>query len=55
MNIEQEREKLILFTKIGAIVLTSFALLATSFLFIRKTVPFSMNLCFMKKNFPSTA
>ena len=31
MNIEQEREKLILFTKIGAIVLTSFALLATSF------------------------
>ena len=31
MSIEQEREKLILFTKIGAIVLTSFALLATSF------------------------
>lgn len=30
MNIEQEREKLILFTKVGAIVLTSLALLATS-------------------------
>lgn len=32
MNIEQERQKLILFTKVGAIVLTSLALLATSFL-----------------------
>lgn len=32
MNIEQEREKLILFTKVGAIVLTSLALLATSFM-----------------------
>lgn len=32
MNIEQEREKLILFTKVGAIVLTSLALLATSLL-----------------------
>ena len=32
MNIELEREKLILFTKIGAIVLTSIALLATSLL-----------------------
>lgn len=32
MNIENEREKLILFTKIGAIVLTSIALLASSIL-----------------------
>ncbi len=32
MNIEQERKKLILFTKVGTIVLTSLALLATSFL-----------------------
>ena len=32
MNIEKEREKLILFIKVGAIVLTSFALLASSFL-----------------------
>jgi polysaccharide deacetylase family sporulation protein PdaB len=32
MNIEKEREKLILFTKIGAIVLTSIALLASSLL-----------------------
>lgn len=32
MNIEQERQKLILFTKVGAIVLTSLALLATSFI-----------------------
>lgn len=32
MNIEREREKLILFTKVGAIVLTSFALLASSIL-----------------------
>ncbi len=32
MNIEIEREKLILFTKVGAIVLTSIALLAVSFL-----------------------
>lgn len=30
MNIEKEREKLILFTKVGAIVLTSLALIATS-------------------------
>ena len=33
MNIEIEREKLVLFTKVGAIVLTSIALLATSFFF----------------------
>ena len=33
MNIEKEREKLILFIKVGAIVLTSFALLASSYLF----------------------
>jgi polysaccharide deacetylase family sporulation protein PdaB len=32
MNIEEERQKLILFTKIGVIVLTSIALLATAFL-----------------------
>ncbi len=32
MNIEKEREKLILFTKVGAIVLTSIALLASSLL-----------------------
>ena len=32
MNIENEREKLILFTKVGAIVLTSIALLASSIL-----------------------
>ena len=32
MNIEKEREKLILFTKVGVIVLTSLALLASSFL-----------------------
>ena len=32
MNFELEREKLILFTKVGAIVLTSIALLATSLL-----------------------
>ena len=32
MNIEQERKKLILFTKVGTIVLTSLALLATSFM-----------------------
>lgn len=31
MNIEKEREKLILFTKVGVIVLTSIALLASSF------------------------
>lgn len=33
MNIEIEREKLVLFTKVGAIVLTSIALLSTSFFF----------------------
>lgn len=33
MNFEIEREKLVLFTKVGAIVLTSIALLATSFFF----------------------
>lgn len=33
MNLEVEREKLVLFTKVGAIVLTSLALLATSLFF----------------------
>ena len=37
MNIKLEREKLILFTKVGAIVLTSIALLASSFLIYPKT------------------
>lgn len=32
MNIEIEREKLVLFTKVGAIVLSSIALLAVSWL-----------------------
>ncbi len=36
MNIDQEREKLILFTKVGAVVLTSFALLASSILLYPK-------------------
>lgn len=36
MNIEKEREKLILFTKVGAIVLTSIALLASSILLYPK-------------------
>lgn len=38
MNIEQEREKLILFTKIGAIVLSCLALLLSSFIYLPETV-----------------
>ncbi len=38
MNIEAEREKIILFTKIGVIVLSSIALLATSLLVYPDTV-----------------
>ncbi len=37
MNIKIEREKLVLFTKVGAIVLTSIALLSASFLIYPKT------------------
>lgn len=37
MNIKLEREKLILFTKVGAIVLTSIALLSSSFLIYPET------------------
>lgn len=37
MNIKLEREKLILFTKVGAIVLTSIALLASSFFIYPET------------------
>lgn len=52
MNIEQEREKLILFTKVGVIVLTSFALLATSFLLYPENVATLSNHLISNKELP---
>ena len=52
MNIEQEREKLILFTKVGAIVLTSLALLATSLLVYPKNQAVLSNSLVSEKKLP---
>lgn len=52
MNIEQEREKLILFTKIGTIILTSFALLLSSYLLYPKTQGVLSSSLIQNKEFP---
>lgn len=52
MNIEQEREKLILFTKVGTIVLTSFALVLSSYLLYPKTQGVISNSFIQNKELP---
>lgn len=52
MNIEIEREKLILFTKVGAIVLTSIALLSASLLVYPKSTETLSNSLMQEKELP---
>ena len=52
MNIEEERKKLILFTKVGAIVLTTIALLAVSFLVYPESTETLSNALLQKKELP---
>lgn len=52
MNIEFEREKLVLFTKVGAVVLTSLALLASSLLIYPNSNPTWKNNTISKKELP---
>lgn len=52
MNTELEREKLVLFTKVGAIVLTSIALLATSLMLYPKSTATLSNTLISEKELP---
>ena len=52
MNIKTEREKLILFTKVGAIVLTSIALLSASFLIYPETAATLSGFLVQEKELP---
>ncbi len=52
MNTELEREKLVLFTKVGAIVLTSIALLATSLMIYPKSTTTLSNTLISEKELP---
>lgn len=52
MNIEAERKKLVLFTKVGAIVLTTIALLAVSFLVYPESTETLSSALLQKKELP---
>lgn len=52
MNIKSEREKLILFTKVGAIVLTSIALLSASFFIYPETAATLSSFLVQEKELP---